>query len=80
MSHCPQASVHATTCLLTPPAGNYAESMLEALPFTLETTMAFLVLVAGLVQGMMAATTNWARVEYKNPWPHTFCLEKNPDS
>ena len=54
--------------------------MLEALPFTLETTMAFLVLVAGLVQGIMAATTNWARVEYKNPWPHTFCLEKNPDS
>ena len=55
------------------------EPMLKFLPFKLETTMCFLVLAAGLVQGMMASYTNWARVEYNNPWPHTFCLEKNKD-
>jgi glutathione S-transferase len=56
------------------------EGMLAVLPaMTVEGTMALLVLLAGLVQGMMAAKTNWARVEYKNPWPHTFCLESNPD-
>jgi hypothetical protein len=55
------------------------EPMLEVLPFSLETTMAFLVLFAGLVQGMMASTTNWARKEYEVPWPHTFGQEKNKD-
>merc|ERR1711871_343717 len=56
------------------------ESKLGVLPsFSVESTMALLVLLAGLVQGMMASKTNWARVEYNNPWPHTFCLEGNKD-
>merc|ERR1719171_3253710 len=47
------------------------------LPLNLETSMCFLVLSAGLVQGMMSATTNWARKEYEVPWPHTFGQDKN---
>ena len=36
-----------------------------------------LVLLAGVVQGLMASKTNWGRLEYKVPWPHTFALENN---
>lgn len=57
---------------------NPEQKLLAALPFTLETTMAYLVLMGGLVQGMMFSKTNWARIEYSVPWPHTFALENNP--
>ena len=41
--------------------------------------MAVIVMVAGLVQNMMAASTNEARTKYGVPWPHTFAPEKNAD-
>jgi glutathione S-transferase len=37
------------------------------------------VLLAGVVQSLMASKTNWARLEYNVPWPHTFALEKSKD-
>lgn len=38
-----------------------------------------LVLLAGVVQSLMASKTNWARVHYGVPWPHTFAPEKHKD-
>ena len=40
-------------------------------------------LLAGVVQSMMGTKTNWARIEYKVPWPHTFAPPekvKDPDT
>ena len=54
------------------------EPKLSFLPFNVESTLCYLILMAGIVQGMMASQTNWARIEYDVPWPYTFALEKNP--
>ena len=49
------------------------------LHFKLETTMAFLVLLGGLITGWQASYVNWARVHYKVPWPHTFAPDSNKE-
>jgi hypothetical protein len=55
------------------------EARLSFLPIkSSEAAIGYFVLLAGLLQSHMSNTTNWARLEYKNPWPYMFALEKNP--
>ena len=50
----------------------------DALPFsTPNIAMCWIIMLAGLIQGWLGATTNWARKEYNVPWPWTFAQPSN---